>query len=385
MKIGILTQPLNTNYGGLLQNYALQLIIKRFGYVPETIDHEGRYSWFYIFLSKVKGYFSYVLNPLECEKPTYSPSRKEILTIRSNTDRFINKYIYHTSPLHSVAEFNNISNMNRYDAYIVGSDQCWRPKYNSFLEEMFLRFAGKQRNVKRIAYAVSFGTDKWEMDERKTELCSYLAKKFDLVTVREDSGVELCEKFLGIKAIHVLDPTMLLNKEDYINLVESEDESISQGNLFYYILDPCKEKDDVINKVTTATNLIPFTVMPKFQRGNWNKNIVRNHIELCVYPSVTLWLRSFMDAKMTIVDSFHGMVFSIIFNIPFWVIGNSKRGNSRFISLLKFFNLEDRYIGNDNINAIDYSSSIDWTNVNDILQREKSRSTKLLFDALSNN
>lgn len=382
MKIGILTQPLQTNYGGLLQNYALQLTLRKYGHLSETIDHEGRYSYLYCFLSKVKAYFLHILNPSKYEKPLYSPSKKEAIIIRSNTNYFINKYIVHTKPLHSIAEFHNIPNRNKYDAYIVGSDQCWRPIYNAFLEEMFLRFTEAQTNVKRIAYAASFGAETWEMNERTTKLCSKLAKKFDLVTVREDSGVRLCEKYLDIKASQVLDPTMLLDKEDYINLIESENETISQGTLFYYILDPSQEKENIVNTVASTTNLVPFTVMPTYQKENRTKKAVRNHIEQCVYPPVTTWLRGFMDAEMTIVDSFHGMVFSIIFNKPFWVIGNGKRGNSRFDSLLTLLNLEDRFIGNIKNKPINYNSQIDWTSVNNILQREKSRSIKLLCEAL---
>ena len=101
-----------------------------------------------------------------------------------------------------------------------------------------------------------------------------------------------------------------------------------------------------------------------------------------MYPGVTAWLRAFMDAEMTIVDSFHGMVFSILFNKPFWVIGNVSRGMSRFTSLLKFLHLEDRLIDADNLEKIDIYKPIDWKAVNTILETKRSECISLLLNEL---
>ena len=94
---------------------------------------------------------------------------------------------------------------------------------------------------------------------------------------------------------------------------------------------------------------------------------------------VTSWLRAFMDAKMIVVDSFHGMVFSIIFNKPFTVISNSERGNTRFNSLLKIFGLEDRMYNEDNYN---FHSKINWDFVNSILEINKMKSLTFLKSKL---
>ena len=110
------------------------------------------------------------------------------------------------------------------------------------------------------------------------------------------------------------------------------------------------------------------------------KDDVKNRMEACIYPSVTAWLRSFMDAEMVICDSFHGCVFSIIFNKPFWVLGNKGRGNARFSSLLKLFNLEDRFV--DARSQIDLEKKINWNSVNAILDEEREYSRTLLLDAL---
>ena len=116
--------------------------------------------------------------------------------------------------------------------------------------------------------------------------------------------------------------------------------------------------------------------MPRYQAENRTKEDIKKRIEDCVFPSVTSWLRAFMDAEMVIVDSFHGAVFSIIFNKPFWVIANAERGNARFESLLGMFKLEDRMIISKD--DVDYNSKIDWAKVNEIREREKDKSLKCL-------
>lgn len=381
MKIGILTQPLHSNYGGLLQNYALQQTLIRLGHEVETIDWEGG-SGLHETLFRIKIRVLHTLFPNKYPQLKYRPNKKERAIIQRNTNHFINTYIDHTEAMHSYEEFVKQASKGKYDAYVVGSDQCWRPCYNAFLSSMFLDFV-QDKQVKRIAYAASFGTDKWEFTPQQTAVCVPLAKKFDMVSVREDSGVKLCKENLGVAAVHVLDPTMLLTKEDYIQLIEKEKEPKSDGTLFNYILDPDAKKSAFIQKVAKAKGLKAFQVLPKCQAEIRTKEDVKKRIEDCVFPGVTTWLRAFMDAEMTIVDSFHGMVFSIIFNKPFWAIGNVSRGMSRFTSLLKMFHLEDRLLDADNLDDVDFSKPIDWTMVNGILEEKRRECKKLLLTNLN--
>ncbi len=381
MKIGILTQPLHANYGGLLQNYALQQTLVRAGHEVETIDWGGG-SGFRAMLYRMKVQVLHTLLPNRYPLLKYMPNDKEKSIIQRNTNHFINTYINHTEAMHSYEEFVKQASKGKYDAYVVGSDQCWRPCYNAFLSSMFLDFV-QDKQVKRIAYAASFGTDKWEFTPQQTAVCALLAKKFDMVSVREDSGVKLCKEHLGVDAVHVLDPTMLLTKEEYIQLIEKEKEPKSNGTLFNYILDPDAKKSVFIQKVAKAKGLKAFQVLPKCQTETRTKEDVKKCIEDCVFPGVTTWLRAFMDAEMTIVDSFHGMVFSIIFNKPFWAIGNVSRGMSRFTSLLKMFHLEDRLLDADNLDDVDFSKPIDWTMVNGILEEKRRECKKLLLTNLN--
>ncbi|MGM9795776.1 MAG: polysaccharide pyruvyl transferase family protein [Candidatus Aphodosoma sp.] len=383
MKIGILTQPLHNNYGGLLQNYALQQVLIRAGQEVETLDQQNKkYNRLHVYLYRQKMRLLHILFPNKYSKVRYQPNDNEQAIIRKNTNHFINTYINRSPSIHSFEDFKSVAETRTYDAYVVGSDQCWRPCYNQFLSSMFLDFV-KDKQVKRIAYAASFGTDEWELTPEQTEIATSLVQKFDIVTVREDSGVGLCKKHLGVDAIHVLDPTMLLTKEDYIRLIEQEKEPVSIGNLFNYILDPNAKKSVFIQRVAGEKGLKPFQVLPKYQQETRTKKNIKNNIEDCVFPSVTSWLRAFMDAEMTIVDSFHGMVFSIIFNKPFWVIGNARRGMSRFTSLLKIFKLENRLIDVDSLNDVDINRPIDWTFVNSIVEQKRKKCINLLLAEIS--
>ncbi len=100
----------------------------------------------------------------------------------------------------------------------------------------------------------------------------------------------------------------------------------------------------------------------------------------CIVPPVEQWLKSFADAKMVITDSFHGVVFSIIFNKPFWVVINKNRGASRFYSILRQFNLENRIV--TNLKEIVWDEPIDWKLTTSILHDERSKSLKLLSKVL---
>lgn len=395
MKLAILTQPLHHNYGGLLQNYALQQVLIRGGHQVETIwltTSKSKVTWLNIIRSRCKRVALNFLFPNRAVPFNYFLTDKDVAAIHINTNSFIKKYITRSNQSVLVSSLCDYVKKECFDGYIVGSDQCWRPKYNKgpFLPIMFLDFAKDIKNIKRITYAASFGTDEWEMTPEMTDVCSLLAKKFDFISVREDSGVRLCRNYLGMDATHVLDPTMLLAREDYIALIDAENESKSVGTLFTYILDPNSGKSEFISHMAAMNGLIAFTVLPKYQLEVHTGDNLRNHIEECVYPRVTAWLRAFLDAEMTIVDSFHGVVFSIIFNKPFWVIGNRDRGYSRFTSILNLFELQDRLIDESEIETLtsdllnDKLSqySIDWQRVNDILERERSRCVQLLVNSL---
>ena len=382
MKIGILTQPLRNNYGGLLQNYALQRVLTTMGHSPKTFDYQWKRQIDTIEMLKrhIKDCVKFLLGNRTVRH--YKPTKAELDFIHSNVNAFVQNYIAKTREVSFYTDFFDVFCEENFDALVVGSDQCWRPKYNTNLFSMFFDFA-KDRKIKKMSYAASFGTDEWEYNQMQTEVCSSLIRQFNAVSVREVSGVKLCKDMLNVKAITVLDPTMLLRADDYIRIVESKIVSKSSGDLFTYILDPTEEIITNIDIVCKQNNMTKFTVLPKYKEEYRTKEHVKKHIDDCVYPCVESWLRAFLDAKMVIVDSFHGMVFSIIFNKPFWVVGNEGRGTARFKSILNVLGLEDRLINVDDLIRLNIGDEINWNDVNKILERERELSLAFLNENLN--
>lgn len=377
MKIGIITQPLDVNYGGLLQNYALQQVLHSLGHDVYTINrrlpdiYTCRLDVFLRWALK-----RYIRKLIGWE---YLRSRKEYNIIKQNCTKFIKENIRTTKIFNNNKEVKSIIKKEKFDTYIVGSDQVWRPCYSNNIYNDFLDFCQKKTNVKRLAYAASFGVSEWEFNEEQTAECSRLAKLFDAVSVREDSGIALCKEHLCVEAIHVLDPTLLLEKEDYIKLVEKACEPVSNEDLFCYILDNNESIEKSIQNIENRLSLKSFQVKAKNEKWMLKRGKdIKDHI----IPSPTKWIRAFMDAKMVFTDSFHGCVFSIIFNKPFWVIGNKYRGNARFDSLLKQFNLESRRFDISEMNNIDLTQPIDWKKVNTIKKEWQDKSITFLKNNL---
>lgn len=374
MKIGILTLRLRTNYGGILQNYALQTVLRRLGYEPVTICYSIRDSYISKILSIGKRLFLKVFRKKNILIRAWL-FKREHETITQNTRFFVNKYILTTKsvPINEVGKL--CANL---DVVVVGSDQVWRPKYAKRIEEFFLKSL-KRYNIRKIAYAASFGTENWEYTLKQTKRCARLAKRFDFISVRERSGIELCQEYLNVNAIHLLDPTMLLDKEDYICLVEQEKTKHFSDSLFVYILDRSKEKEKIVRAVSEELDVNPFSVMPEKHFAD----VGAEYIEQCIFPPVTDWLRGFVDASFVVTDSFHGMVFSIIFNKPFIVIANEERGLGRFVSLLEMFDLKDRLVFSlQTLTSELIRMPIDFVRVNLVKKMEQEKAACFLQNAL---
>lgn len=340
MRIGILTLPLHTNYGGILQAYALQTVLERMGHKVVVFDTPNEYSF-----------------PPLWKLPLCFAKRIVMKCLGKSQEIFIERHLNHER--HVIAQyiqpfidanihrkvihgFNEL-NAADYDAIVVGSDQVWRSIYFSpmwfhqSIDNAFLAFA-ENWNVKRLAYAASFGTDEWEYTDEETVRCKELIGKFNAISLREEGGVELCRKYFNVMVQHVLDPTMLLSVDDYMALFRKCNTSKSQGNLLVYVLDETSELSELVYDIATEKHLVPFSVNNPYEVDE-NKPL-----EDRIKPSVETWLRGFFDAELIVTDSFHACVFSIIFKKQFIVVGNKSRGMSRFESLLKMFGLEDRLV-----------------------------------------
>lgn len=366
MKIGIITLPLHTNYGGILQAYALQTVLERMGHEVCLVEKRRKPVTLPLWKAPLVYGKRILKNAKGSPFPLFYEQKvnREEPFVRQHTDKFICRYIKRRI----VGDFSEI-NESDYDAIVVGSDQIWRPKYfNDNIERAFLDFT-EGWDVRRIAYAASFGTDEWEYTRAQTRRCERLLKRFDAVSVREASGADLCREHFGVEAKTMLDPTMLLEKEDYIRLFENANTPKSNGTLLNYILDDTPEKTALTNRIAKERGLVPFRVNAKSD--------INLPIENRIAPSVEQWLRGFYDAEFVVTDSFHACVFSILFNKPFLVVGNQKRGLSRFISLLGMFGLEDRLIPDININNVLFSKKIDYILINNLLNELKYKSIRL--------
>ena len=359
MRIGILTLPLRTNYGGILQAYALQAVLINMGHEAFLIRDKDQYE-----LPLWKKPFSYVKRFIY----KYILRKKKSLDIfheqKIPTRIFIDTHIQSKKMLYVKNNHKNI------DAIIVGSDQIWRPTYyHKNIERTYLSFA-KKWDIKRIAYAASFGTDEWEYTETQTEKCKNLLKLFNAISVREESGINLCKEYLDANAVQVLDPTMLLDVSHYISLIEHAQTEKSSGNLFVHVL----ENNEIIKRmeqvIRDTLHLVPF----------YNGT---DYIQIGKITKTETWIRSFLDAEFILTDSFHACIFSILFNKPFVLYGNKDRGLSRLDTLLKLFNLENRLVASETLNLqkiIDIP--INWNEVNEILKKQKEISNQFLINSL---
>ena len=359
MKIAILTQPLRTNFGGILQDYALQMVLRRMGHEPVTIDYDCRYTKARWLLGWIKSMLMGRKHPVQF--PHYGRAGQE------NLNRFIHQNMNMTKPVDTPLEgweqLRKLWNGSEPDAVVVGSDQVWNPWANvpiDFLGNMFLDIVPDYKG-KRIAYAASFGGGEWTYTPEWTDKCSKLAKKFDAISVREDSGVRLCKEHLGVDATHVLDPTLLLIGADYEKLLSRP--AKNTNTLFAYVLDTSDEKVKFLN---TVANKFGFDL--KIQGAN---------DDLKWEDSIEDWLADIRDAAMVVTDSFHGSVFAIQFRTPFYVIPNLRRGAERMLSLSRLLHFEDRVI--DACNGLDkISLKMDWSNISNYLQGEREKSIEFL-------
>jgi polysaccharide pyruvyl transferase WcaK-like protein len=341
MKIAILTQPMKTNYGGILQAYALQKILKDMGHEAWTIDLTYKQS----VLSDIRYTLACTIRKylMRDKKIKYifpqNPTLREKNIIEKNIRSFVEENIQRTETVKPDG-VRGLVQKYEFDAYIVGSDQVCRPKYSPNIQTYFLKFLGQNEKCKRISFAASFGVDKWEFNGALTKECKKLIKKFDAISVREKSGVDLCEKRFEVDAVMLLDPTIILKNDEYEGLVEKCNTEKKDKTLAVYMLDKSDEKEEIVKKVSEVLNLKPDYLLPE---KKYSKKI-RQQLDDCVFGSVGDWLAGIMGAEFVVTDSFHGAVFSIIHEKPFWVIGNKARGMTRFSSLLQTFGIEDRMI-----------------------------------------
>ena len=312
MKIAILTQPLRINYGGILQAFALQTVLKRMGHEVIVVNREyNDYETykntnipkisFGLFLlrlfSILKTFIRILLGNREYVVMSPFSGRYSVLWKGYTVLPFVKNNINRSKEIRYSLVLSKYLQNNKFDCIIVGSDQVWRPKYSPCLTDFFLKGIKDETKIKKIGYAVSFGTDKWEYTYDETKECTQLVKKFDAISVREQSAVKLCKENFGIDAIHLLDPTLLLDIDHYIALALSKGTVPSDGNMLCYVLDMNKDIENMIHQLQLENeNLIAFNISMEVKPTKDNPRPLQKSVEQ--------WLRGFYDAKYIVTDSF---------------------------------------------------------------------------------
>lgn len=269
---------------------------------------------------------------------------------------------------------NKVSEKNIPDAdiYLTGSDQVWNTEYNEGIDTFFyLGFVPSGR--KKVCYAASIGQD--TIDSKYIPEIKDLLLDYSKITLREKKSISLLNS-IGINNVeNVLDPTLLITKENWAELFKIKKECKEQYILVYSVeVDKTKKLIELANKLAKKNNLKVYLI----ENGNPFKHYNRVVDKVYYSPSLKKFIELFYNSQFIIASSFHGTAFSINFNKPFFVLLPNKY-NIRINSLLEDFGLQNRAILESELNNINsFDSSIDYVNVCNKLNIERERSNRIL-------
>ena len=354
MKIGIITFFNYCNFGAALQAYGLSRTLQALGHEPEYIDYTCPFigNPFTLHSLKTRGPVGYVYNA--AGRLFYLPRHEPFRAFR--------ELIPHTGPVNpgNIALYGE-----RYDKYITGSDQVFSARLTDFDTNFFLSFV--QDGSKKISYAASFGGS--GIDESRREDYARLLRDFAALSVREDYGADLVRQLTGREAAVTLDPTLLLHREDWAELAAPSRKK--RPTLLVYQLGFSRAVTDAARQIAKERRLhveyIPFPL----------GGVVPGRYQLHLGPRE--WLAQFRDADYIVTDSYHGIIFSILFEKKFLVVADGQHKNQRVLSLLERLGLMDRVISGP---LPDYDQRIDYPRVKALLEQDRQQSIQWLRDAL---
>lgn len=357
MKIAILTfhKATNKNFGASLQSYACSKLMKKNNNKDSVkiIDFSPNRS------NKLKKFFHKITS--------------------LNFFKYNKKFLNLTNKIQSMEDLKKLN--NEFDIFVVGSDQVWRGIWNIDTKtHYFFDFVNDDK--KKIAYAASFGVDYWEGTLELTEKIKPLIKKFDYISVREESGIDICKDTFGIdNAVCVLDPTLMISREDYQPILDDwQDKSHLNKKYIAHML-----LDDTAELKNESQNIAKYLGAEiNYIKGKSFKILGR---DIIFYNKVSQWLTYLKDAELVITDSFHCTVFSIIFHKKFVVVANKTRGIARLETLLGKVGLQDRFFTNikDVMKSGILDKNISYDEVENKLEVHRKYSMEFLKRALGVN
>ena len=368
-KVALMTWFQHDNYGTVLQSVATTRVVNDMGYYVDGIDY---FSKGYNRTTKLEK----VLNRQLLVNKIKKSIKYRKYAKRSNLKRteafkaFKDKYLNMTKPTQTSSELFLLN--KEYDAFICGSDQIWTPK--AFNSKYYLDFVAVPE--KMVAYAPSFGMSTITDEFIKNRIVEHV-KRFKHLSVREEQGAKLLKELCGIEAKVVLDPTLLLSREEWDDY--SIKTNINSSYLLCYFLG---DNDDYWNHVDMIANKygLDVVVIPIH-----TKDYYRGYeIQEGVGPGEFLSL--IKNASFVCTDSFHGSIFSVVYQRPFLTYkrfsdNSSDSQNSRIYNLLKLINMQDRIVSSSKFN-IDDILMCDFSIAFKVISEESKRSKEYLNNSL---
>lgn len=369
MKAAVITLKDSPNYGGILQAYALQKVVEGYGHECVLIDYmNDEFRQKFTFFGKPEGMANIYWLFKKAQYPLMRIMMKKLMPFYRHmklTRKFENK--------EQLKELNN----EPYDVFITGSDQVWACDLNRYDDSYFLSFV---KDKARIAYAASFGRTLDMLTPGERGFISAQLDRLDYIGVRERSGVDIVRDLSGRgDAVSVLDPTLLLGREDWEQVASHEHRGAGKRYILCYLMQSRKNDSEAL-RVAKAMSRKTGMPIVKICRGLtsvlWG--------ETAYVPTVEEWLGLFMDAEYIFTNSFHGMAFSVNFEKDFTVFleGDPKSGrNSRVYDRCRDLGLESRIKVVGDGSRIE-TSQIDYTSVSRNLGKLKGDSNKFLVGSI---
>lgn len=366
-KIGILTLTDNNNYGNRLQNYAVQKVLNNLGFQTEsiinrTIDRKNRNLKYYLSIlsfNKIKE----KLKSIYMMRVVYKVNKNIVTERKKNFEDFNKNIIFNKTEINKNKNLEYLQ--KEYDFFVVGSDQVWNPFSPLIKEINFLEFSPKEKN---IAYSASFGVSEIPMEQINTYKKGL--ENFKKISVREEKGKQIVEELSESKAEVLIDPTMMLSKDEWLKVSKEVEWLPEKYIVTFFLGNISKKRKAFLEKIKKEKNIEII-----------NLNQIKDKKSYSIGPSEFIYIIS--KAAMIFTDSFHGSVFSIIFDKPFYVMNRdtaTKSMNSRIETLLKKFDLEDRKMNtySQNINI-----ECNYTGKQEKIIEEQEKAKKFLKEALN--
>lgn len=361
------------NYGTCLQSYALVRVLKDWGfnaYIPETFRF-FYYDFFNHPIITIKKIFEILMNK-------YTNKSQETLFEKEYNlrQKRINDFAYKYNKIYPIKSYSDYVNMQKFsDIYLTGSDQIWNPY---IIREAFLLTFVKD-NKRKSAYSSSIGVAK--IPDSKRKLYKRALSQFYKIGVREKSAQNELSKLLNRDIEHVLDPVYLLNKEDWESLLmPNKDFDYSNNYLLCYFVGANKNWQKDVRFFSENNNVSVYTITSEARIAPDFGNVFCD-------LGVEDFLLAIHNAKYVITDSFHAIAFCIIFQKNFVVYrrfkdNDNESQNSRIYDILKLFGLENRLVSSyEDLNIL--GQSINYENVNIILEHERQKSLNFLMEAIT--